>query len=301
MKQFASILFCPLSEGDNAAAFRQTADLATGNDATITLFGVVPEAPRRHGFFGRGGSFDAAAASVDEQQQRLEGLADNYRERSINIVVGSGNAAIATVQQVLAAGHDLVVVTTDRDRKDSADINRLLRKCPCPVWVAGVHTAPIRRVLAAVNPVPEEADLNRLILEVASSMVEADGGELHVVHAWELFGEHLIRRHGAFTEAELEAEREHEKQQRLQDLHSVLDAWDGSVEPTVHLEHGRPSQIVVDLVEDQDIDLLVLGTVARSGIPGLLMGNTAERILDQVRCSTITVKPPGFVSPLATD
>ncbi len=42
-----------------------------------------------------------------------------------------------------------------------------------------------------------------------------------------------------------------------------------------------------------------MGTVCRTGIPGLIIGNTAERVLDSVKCSVLTVKPAGFVSPIA--
>jgi universal stress protein E len=41
-----------------------------------------------------------------------------------------------------------------------------------------------------------------------------------------------------------------------------------------------------------------MGTVGRAGIAGLLIGNTAEKILHQVECSVMTVKPDGFVSPV---
>jgi nucleotide-binding universal stress UspA family protein len=43
-----------------------------------------------------------------------------------------------------------------------------------------------------------------------------------------------------------------------------------------------------------------MGTLARTGMPGVVIGNTAERILDDVTCSVIAVKPPGFVSPVAS-
>ncbi len=43
-----------------------------------------------------------------------------------------------------------------------------------------------------------------------------------------------------------------------------------------------------------------LGTVGRSGIRGLLPGNTAEKVLDTCDCSILTVKPEGFVSPIDT-
>jgi nucleotide-binding universal stress UspA family protein len=41
-----------------------------------------------------------------------------------------------------------------------------------------------------------------------------------------------------------------------------------------------------------------MGTVARSGIPGLIMGNTAEAILTELECSVLAIKPPGFVTPV---
>ena len=46
------------------------------------------------------------------------------------------------------------------------------------------------------------------------------------------------------------------------------------------------------------IGLVVMGTVARKGISGLLMGNTAEAILRSVDCSVLAVKPEGFVTPV---
>jgi nucleotide-binding universal stress UspA family protein len=44
-----------------------------------------------------------------------------------------------------------------------------------------------------------------------------------------------------------------------------------------------------------------MGTVARTGIDGLFMGNTAESIIGQLDCSILTVKPPGFTSPVTLE
>jgi universal stress protein E len=44
-----------------------------------------------------------------------------------------------------------------------------------------------------------------------------------------------------------------------------------------------------------------MGTVSRAGIAGLLIGNTAEKVLPQVDCSMLTVKPEGFVTPVKLD
>jgi nucleotide-binding universal stress UspA family protein len=49
------------------------------------------------------------------------------------------------------------------------------------------------------------------------------------------------------------------------------------------------------------IDLVVMGTVARAGIAGMLIGNTAERVLRKLPCSVLTVKPDVFVSLVRLD
>jgi nucleotide-binding universal stress UspA family protein len=37
-----------------------------------------------------------------------------------------------------------------------------------------------------------------------------------------------------------------------------------------------------------------MGTISRTGFPGVTIGNTAETILQSVTCSVLAVKPDGF-------
>ena len=62
---------------------------------------------------------------------------------------------------------------------------------------------------------------------------------------------------------------------------------------------GSPSREIPALAKRLKADLVVMGTAGRSGIPGLIMGNTAETVLYQLDCSVVAIKPPGFVSPVA--
>ena len=68
--------------------------------------------------------------------------------------------------------------------------------------------------------------------------------------------------------------------------------------PKVHLLQGNPRELIPSQVEVLRHDLLVIGSIARTGVAGLLMGNTAEAVLNEVDCSVATVKPPGFESPI---
>jgi universal stress protein E len=42
----------------------------------------------------------------------------------------------------------------------------------------------------------------------------------------------------------------------------------------------------------------VMGTLGRAGIGGILIGNTAETILNRIDCSVMAIKPRGFVTPV---
>jgi nucleotide-binding universal stress UspA family protein len=60
------------------------------------------------------------------------------------------------------------------------------------------------------------------------------------------------------------------------------------------LLEGEPHQVVADRATRGGFDLVIMGTVARTGLAGLLMGNTAERVLRELRGSVLAVKPAGF-------
>ncbi|MDX1593812.1 MAG: universal stress protein, partial [Gammaproteobacteria bacterium] len=124
-------------------------------------------------------------------------------------------------------------------------------------------------------------------------------------------GENLMR-HGAFArvpEDEVLAYVENvrgEHEDRLDDLlEELLSPSEADalhyLEPTKHLVKGWAREEIPRLAHEIEADLVVMGTVARSGIPGLFMGNTAETILNRIDCSVMAIKPPGFRTPVTLD
>lgn len=300
--RFRSILFSPLADRDNPAAARRISDLAARNGATLTILGVLSEPSRLQRVLHGSGYLDAVSeAEGKAMAAKLARCAPKDGPIEVETRTAIGSPSLNIIEQVLRAKHDLVVVTTDEDDEDHATINRLLRKCPCPVWVIRPSRARIQRVLAAVNPNPAEAELNGTILELAASMVKEYGGELHLVNAWELYGEATMRQ-SAFMHtpaSELETLLKNEEAGHRAALDDLLSATGLGDEPwQLHLHKGRAGDVVPEVVKKQRINLLVIGTVARTGVSGLLMGNTAESVLDNVRCSVVAVKRPGFITPV---
>jgi nucleotide-binding universal stress UspA family protein len=66
----------------------------------------------------------------------------------------------------------------------------------------------------------------------------------------------------------------------------------------VKLRRGDAEDVIPRYAVAEGIDLVVMGTVARGGIAGLLVGNTAERVLKRLSCAVLALKPEGFVSPV---
>jgi nucleotide-binding universal stress UspA family protein len=89
-------------------------------------------------------------------------------------------------------------------------------------------------------------------------------------------------------------EREH--QTRLDRLLSDVDTKD--LELTTHLGHGSAGLLVPQVAGEVGAELIVVGTVGRTGIAGLLIGNTAESIFSQVKCPVLAIKPEGFETPV---
>jgi nucleotide-binding universal stress UspA family protein len=173
-----------------------------------------------------------------------------------------------------------------------------------------MNDSPARRytrIIAAVDPDPEDPvrdALNNLVMTLATSISAADNGELHVVNAWYCDTAETLR-HSAFARSSSEdinkliyAERKIRKaylDQLLAPYTNILQAH------RIHLLNGIARQIIPSFARDRRADLIVMGTVGRTGVRGFFIGNTAEAILNQVACSVLAVKPPGFETPVMLD
>lgn len=319
MKRFTNILLIVEAGTDHSAALQRANVLARNNQAALTICTVVdaipPDMAMSITMITPGELRDIAVA---EERDRLEEIVNTIAGdgASVGIKVLVGRASIEIIRQVIGSGHDLVIKSADTatgstNRLFGSTDMKLMRKCPCPVWIVkGTERQKYRRILAAVDQDPEgsvDDALNRQILEMSTSLALAEFSELHVVHAWTLFGERYLRSpHTDTTEAALDAMLSDglDKRQRwLEKLVKTYGSGDDKdavdyVSPQLHVVKGHAQHIVPATARELDADLIVMGTVARTGIAGLFMDNTAETILNQIDCSVLTVKPPGFVSPV---
>ena len=125
-------------------------------------------------------------------------------------------------------------------------------------------------------------------------MAELHGSELHVVHSQE--HSEFDSWHSTFQHEESNLKTPLEVKRHIE---SQLTDFQLKTHPQIHIVTSTPPDIaVLSLVEKHNIELLVMGTIARTGISGLIIGNTAEKLLPQINCSVLAVKPADFDSPV---
>lgn len=299
-RPFRNVLFAPLARRGNAAALRRVCGLAGLEDGEVTVVGVIGEPTRLQRLLHGPEHVERVLATEHRtMQQRLDRCTRNIEACDVTTIVDVGSTALTLIKRCVAAQHDLLVVTSDEDEEDRATIKRLMRKTPCPVWLMRPTRSRAVRVLAAIDPEPDELALNESILDIAASIAGPENGEMHVVNAWELFGEATMQS-SAFLQIDPETLDEQRRAVRVAHESAVAELAAARLGPAaeVHVEAGTATHVIPALVSREHINVVVMGTVGRTGVSGLVMGNTAEQVIDRLTCSMVTVKPPGFVSPL---
>lgn len=206
---------------------------------------------------------------------------------------------IHTVQQ---ENYDLVVAGTRGHNAWKrlvlgSTAKRLIRKCPASVWIVkneGNNTP--NSVLAAIDM----SEVSSRALDEAIWVTQRAGAQLHILYVIEssdIPSDLLNTKIAGSAHDSLRETIETDVRRQFDEF--LADRVGDAINGVDHLSWGLPWQETVNLANQLHTDLIVLGTVGRSGILGLLLGNTAENVLIHSACDVLTVKPAGFVSPIA--
>lgn len=269
---------------DHAIALTQS-----NESTTITLFTVVPEvtfdpekdivpAEKKQGLL------------LNKAKEQLDNIADTFIQGTqITCLAVVGTPSVEIVRQVLKGGHDLLLTSTRKEKavKDhllGSTMVELMRQCPCPVWAIKPETVSESKIMVGIHFDEEVEDhndsLNHRLLDIACLLAKDTNEEIHLVN--------IVKQ----SNDELTAERLIE----LNKLPETLSNVTSKIVPVV-LE----GDVVVEVPEytrEQSIDILVMGMLSRTGLKGFFIGNTAEKIMDDIDCSLLVVKPKEFVSQI---
>lgn len=305
MEPFKSILVDIDATASAHPALDQAVLLAKRSGAKLTVADTVtfPDHDTHHSLLA--GAEDPVAL---ERRLLLARIARQLRDVQATAELLVGRPATALIQEVLRAKHDLVLRSHARDVAKSGATGfgtvdfELLRKCPCPLFLVRQGPPAVRpRIACAVHTSSEDPSAQALNTKIVESgLLLASYLNAHqptLLHVWAAPAERAIRHQSA--DDQFSAYLKNTQRDAAAMLARLAESFAGQFdERTTVLRRGEPQQVLPEYVVSEGIDVLVMGTVARGGISGMLIGNTAERVLRRLSCSVVTVKPDGFVSPV---
>jgi nucleotide-binding universal stress UspA family protein len=307
MNRFRNILVAIDTRFDQHQVVMEAAKLAEKSGARITIIDVLPEF-----------SWELKMSLPDHEQVSekmtkekasvLENVAANVAAKGISVqtAVLHGQTSVEIIRHVLREKHDLVMrVTKGSNSKETSFFGRtafrLLRKCPCALWLMQTDkAAAYQNILACVDSATHsqiDEQLNDVVCELAAEVAAYHGVTYSILHAWQMWKSGMIlSRMGPDGYKKLHSDiRQHEEKlfNKLLERHGMMLG-----DENIFLEEGETPTVIQHFVKEHQTDLLVMGTVGRSGVQGIVMGNTAERILSRVECDVLAVKPADFESPI---
>lgn len=324
MKKFNKILCIVEPNDQSAAAVVQALKISNDHQADVTFASVLGKVGPWQKLFKKEGETNIKLQdyAVDKQHELQDWLKAFDIDQSIEVKVYTGIGFIEIIIDTLKNGYDLVVKCADGmdwlDRLLGSDDMQLLRKCPCPVLMLKPSQKNVfRNIMVAVDVNTElnestgervQETLNSAVVNYGATLSTPELAQLHLCSVWDALGESYLR-HNAFANSPEDQVDRYVEEVRLDCLQKLTNLVDDSIrsmgkdvadylQPQIHFVKGNPTKEIPLMANAYNIDLIVMGTVARTGIPGFIIGNTAESILEQVTCSVLAIKPEGFKTPV---
>ncbi|NNN45893.1 MULTISPECIES: universal stress protein [Vibrio] len=231
-------------------------------------------------------------------------------ERSVQVHLVTGKVYLEVIRTVLRESVDLVIKEAENPHWSASlfgsnDVH-LLRKCPCPLLLTKPNfpLSGYKNILATIDfgVFEQHNHLNEKICQMAVQLALGEFAQLHIANAWDIPYAGFVSIWGdgnKQTEARMwQDEQQHRYQQIEQLIQPFMTQTAGFSQPLIHLPQGKPVAVLPPLIAAHEIDLVVMGTLSRTGISGMLIGNTSEELISQLHCSILALKPDHFETPV---
>jgi universal stress protein E len=240
---------------------------------------------------------------AEQNRRSLERLVNRLRREEIIVetTVQTGYPAHeAILRQARLSKADLVVIEARKHRVfarlllTQTDFE-LIRRCPVPLLIVKGHAAwRSPRILAALDPFHANDKPSRLddeIIDAAQALAALTRGSVHAAHVYRPWPANSVV--SPAGEAAFAADPSQESAYKTAIRRRFREALGryGIARTKAHLVCGDPSTEIPALARSIRAGLVVMGAVSRTGLKRIFIGNTAEHVLDTLRCDVMVVKP----------
>lgn len=310
MSQFSSILVVAGKDTPDIHMLDEAMRLAKKYQAAVKVIHVISDYPEDTSDWWNVRDPDSLKKRIiTERQAVLDDMARHARQHGLDRVATElrwGRTFLEVTREVMKNKHELVMITAQHKQKMARMLLEcpsmdLLQHCPSTLWISkGKVRRHPRRVLAALGGRQVDIACDALdikVLHTAAAIARANASELHYVHAMPLYGGEGKK--GKQLRTDLVSFIDGLKASFLEKCSGVLKDHQLDLnERWIHLVTGSPATAIVDLVDDKQVDLVVMGARTHENLPTVLLGTRAMRVFDYVKCDVVGVKPDDFVSLL---
>lgn len=264
-------------------------------DSSISALGI--------GFFVSNEAREIGRKIEQAQQDIIEKLAEDARQHGVTVsssVLDERPIADAVLAKALDSDPLMIMKGTQyhsvAERSIMLDTDwQLIRQCPYPLWLVkpgDFRTEPV--IVAAVDPTHEHdkpAALDQKIIDAARAVAAPTDGDVHLLHTYERLvgvGSEVNKTLKAIKIPIDEIDKRMQKEHR-EALDSLAEKY-GLDKDHVHQLPGRTRDLLPTFARSRKADLVVMGALARWGIKRMVLGSTAERVLDHLPCDVLIIR-----------
>lgn len=277
-------------------AFEKARNMAQKVGASIHILAVIEE--YHYAYEDIEAEFESKRlSSTKEAVQRLE---NDLKAAGIEVesTIDDGIAWYEILKHSIWTDCDWIMLSSTRNGASSdgsvlgSTARKVVRKSEKPVWV--VHDTPAKSIKSIVVPV----DLRPISEKLVKGGIALAGlldSKVKLVHSLDYSGELAFFR---YSDAE-ERRSEYRKEVRTKARDQMKALAGESVEDVdILLSDHNIVEVLPEMVAQGQADLVVMGSVSRSGIAGFIIGNSAEKLLDRLKCSLLVMKPDDWHNPI---
>lgn len=238
---------------------------------------------------------------IEQRKLAIQPYIEKYASDGIQFsstVVWQSNEAEAITREVETHNYDLVVKYTKAEESLKSLIVtpvdwQILRKCPTPILVVkDGDWKHQRRILVAVNVSDDENEahssfndeLVSLSMDLADSL---DRGNIHLVTAYPPTPINMAIDLPEFSTGDCNSGL---RGQYLLNMKALRQKY-GISDDHTHVLEGFPEDVIPQVAEKLEAELVILGTIGRTGLSAAFLGNTAEHVISKLNCNLLAIKP----------
>lgn len=288
MKTIAAILVATDFSEAAQLAIQRAAQLGQEHHADLEILHVVEELPPEEEC-QPSETLDAAKRELAKLATTIVSAGGLSRQK-----VEQGKDFVAIIHRARQIQAGLIVIGAHGDHAPSSSFfgttaQKLARKSSIPLLVVKQSPQlPYRRLLVATDL----STASRQAMEFA--MTVAPQAEIDLLHVHQFWGESRLSLAGAGPE-----DRSRYRLQYEASVSTMLKEWLEEIDlggrrVDLHVRQGNPALVISHLAAEREADLVVMGTTGRSGLPYILLGSVAEKVMQIVPCDALVVRPQGF-------